>query len=89
MAEQAQRYLEESLHDLIELVNRDLLTQEEARNIVERRSDLEYKLARSEPLQRHFRTAINYEEALDRQLQERRNDLGVKKKSGLDRICIP
>lgn len=87
MAEQAQRYIEEGLHDLLELVNRDLLTQEEARAIVQRRSDLEYKVARTNPLQRHFKAAINYEEALDRQLQERRADLGVKKKSGLDRIC--
>jgi hypothetical protein len=79
MAKQAQRYCEEGLHDLLELVNSGIVIQEV--------HCAASKWLRVQSGWYKCKAAINYEEALDRQLQERRADLGVKKKSGLDRIC--
>jgi len=77
MAEGVQGVMEDMLADLLNFVENKVFTQEEVDAVVQRRKDLEYKLARRSPAKRHFLKAIQYELSLESLRIARKIDLQI------------
>ena len=87
MAEVVQGILEDMVPDLLELVSREIFTQEEISEIINARRNHEYKLMRNTPQKKFFYSAINYELELEDLRKSKRDELNLKP-SNSDRSII-
>lgn len=87
MADIVQGVLEDMVPDLMNFIEREIFTEEQVKEIIEKRRALEYKLVRRVPLKHHFLAAIQYELTLEDKRVERKRELSLKPASS-DRAII-
>jgi U3 small nucleolar RNA-associated protein 6 len=88
MAEGVQGVMEDMLADLLNLLENKVFTQEEVDEIVRKRKDFEYKLARRSPPKRHFLKAIQYELSIESLRASRKIDLQITRPFASDHCSM-
>ena len=71
MAEIVQGILEDTVDDLLDIIEREIFTEQEVKEIIKKRRTHEYKLNRVHPEKKHYLAAIQYELSLEEQRLKR------------------
>jgi len=89
MADAVQALMEEMVPELQNFVEHGILSKDEVRALVKKRTDFEYRLRRRAAERRDFERYIEYEMTFERLLKSRRERLGIVKGKGTGKFsCV-